>query len=93
MKKKMTQWVFLVLSLFVCGYTASIGIHTILSYNTFKLELQCAQELLKKEYMLYQQYHAALASVEDPDFWEVEAKVKLDMVKEGERVFRMIPPL
>ena len=91
MKKKLTHLSFFLLSIFVFFYMCYIGIQTIFRYNSFKLEYQALNDQFQKECLLNHQYTAGLASMKDGDFWEMEAKVKLGMVKEGETVFRMIP--
>ena len=89
-KKQLTHAAFFVLTVFLFLYVCYIGIENIFRYNGFKIECQAVEDQFKREQQLKQFHMAMVRSVNDPEFWEMEAKSKLGMILPGEQVFRVI---
>jgi len=69
----------------------AIGISNIFRYNAFCTEFEEQRRLLLLETHTNQVYKHQLSRVEDPLFWELEAKRRLGYVKPGEVVYKVIP--
>lgn len=91
MQHKWVHNAFFALSIILFLYMCAIGINNIFRYNAFRTEFEEQRRLLLLETHTNQVYKHQLSRVEDPGFWELEAKTRLGYVNPGEVVYKVIP--
>jgi cell division protein FtsB len=67
-----------------------IGLKNLFRYNKFKIEYARLQEDYEDEQKRHLDYLHQLASMQSPDYWELQAKAKLGLVCPGERVIKIM---
>lgn len=88
-RKREAQW-GLLLSLFLLVYSVSIGIRHVFRYNGFKLDHQQVDKQVSLERQKHARYSQQLTAMQNPQYWELEAKKRLGFIKPGERLIKGI---
>ena len=92
MKKKWSHSLIFAVTVGLIVYICGIGLKNIFRYNSFHSEYESLKQTLLVETRTNQYYKRQLSQLNSPDFWELEAKTQLGYVKEGEVVYKIIPP-
>ena len=77
-------------TLFLFLYMGYIGLKNVFRYNKFKIDYVSMQETYAEEQKINLDYKHQLASMQSPDYWELQAKAKLGLVCSGERVIKIM---
>ncbi|MSR88503.1 MAG: hypothetical protein EXS67_02480 [Candidatus Margulisbacteria bacterium] len=81
---------FLFFTLFLLGYTSYIGLKNVFRYNEFKIAYKVQQAAYLEELRLNKNYKQQLLFMQNPDYWELQAKKKLGLINPGEHVVKII---
>jgi len=81
---------FLFFTLFLLGYTSYIGLKNVFRYNEFKIAYNALQATYLEEIRLNKTYKQQLLFMQNPDYWELQAKKKLGLINPGEHVVKII---
>lgn len=81
---------FLFFTLFLLGYTSYIGLKNVFRYNEFKIAYNALEATYVEELHLNKTYKQQLLFMQNPDYWELQAKKKLGLINSGEHVVKII---
>lgn len=88
-KKKVVTLSFLGMTTILFLYVCYIGIKNILTYNAFKSECKIQAANYQQELILNRSYREKLNHIQDPDYWELQAKEQLGYIKKGEVIYKL----